>query len=396
MNLIESFRIAIDGIWSNKLRSILTMLGIIIGIASVIAIMTMGKGGKEMMTSQFGNVADAKFTAMVSWETEEPVKDDDLTIDDAVTLERINPYVQNVMAQIYGGGTIKDKKKDISAQVYGTTGNFLEVNSSYKIEKGRFYTRDDDKEQRDVVVLDKGLADKLFPQGNAVGNRIYMSDASFVVIGILKNDMQGLMGGGMQDLVYMPARTYLNHNEKATVNMFHIQAKSNATIQAAMDFTKQYLNRVHKHTDHYTVKNSADDLKEITKMLDMLTMVFSVIAGISLLVGGIGVMNIMLVSVTERTREIGIRKALGAKKRDILTQFLIESIIVCLIGGGVGVGLGLGLASIIISFAGMPPVTSWDSILIAFGFSSAIGIFFGIYPANKAAKLDPIEALRYE
>ncbi|MCZ0845623.1 FtsX-like permease family protein, partial [Brevibacillus laterosporus] len=150
------------------------------------------------------------------------------------------------------------------------------------------------------------------------------------------------------------------------------------------------------HNDHYMVKNSADDLKEITKMLDMLTMVFSVIAGISLLVGGIGVMNIMLVSVTERTREIGIRKALGAKKRDILTQFLIESIIVCLIGGGVGVGLGLGLASIIISFAGMPPVTSWESILIAFGFSSAIGIFFGIYPANKAAKLDAIEALRYE
>ncbi|GIO03634.1 ABC transporter permease [Brevibacillus halotolerans] len=396
MNLIESFRIAIDGIWSNKLRSILTMLGIIIGIASVIAIMTMGKGGKSMMTSQFGNVTDAKFTAMVSWETEEAVKDDDLTIDDAVTLERINPYIKNVMAQIYGAGTIKDKKKDISAQIYGTTGNFLEVNSSYKIEKGRFYTRDDDKEQRDVVVLDKGLADKLFPQGNAVGNRIYMSDASFVVIGVLKNDMQGFMGGGMQDLVYMPARTYLNHNEKATVNMFHIQAKSNATIQAGMDFTKQYLNRVHKHKDHYMVKNSADDLKEITKMLDMLTMVFSVIAGISLLVGGIGVMNIMLVSVTERTREIGIRKALGAKKRDILTQFLIESIIVCLIGGGVGVALGLGLASIIISFAGMPPVTSWESILIAFGFSSAIGIFFGIYPANKAAKLDPIEALRYE
>ncbi|OAJ74357.1 peptide ABC transporter permease [Brevibacillus sp. SKDU10] len=396
MNLIESFRIAIDGIWSNKLRSILTMLGIIIGIASVIAIMTMGKGGKSMMTSQFGNVTDAKFTAMVSWETEEAVKDDDLTIDDAVTLERINPYIKNVMAQIYGGGTIKDKKKDISAQIYGTTGNFLEVNSSYKMEKGRFYTRDDDKEQRDVVVLDKGLADKLFPQGNAVGNRIYMSDASFVVIGVLKNDMQGFMGGGMQDLVYMPARTYLNHNEKATVNMFHIQAKSNATIQAGMDFTKQYLNRVHKHKDHYMVKNSADDLKEITKMLDMLTMVFSVIAGISLLVGGIGVMNIMLVSVTERTREIGIRKALGAKKRDILTQFLIESIIVCLIGGGVGVALGLGLASIIISFAGMPPVTSWESILIAFGFSSAIGIFFGIYPANKAAKLDPIEALRYE
>ncbi|WP_181023689.1 ABC transporter permease, partial [Brevibacillus laterosporus] len=320
--------------------------------------------------------------------------DDDLTIDDAITLERINPYIKNVMAQIYGSGTIKDKKKDISAQVFGTTGNFLEVNTSYKIDKGRFYTRDDDKEQRDVVVLDKGLADKLFPQGNAVGNRIYMSDASFVVIGILKNDMQGFMGGGMQDIVYMPARTYLNHNEKATVNMFHIQAKSNATIQSAMDFTKQYLNRVHKHKDHYMVKNSADDLKEITKMLDMLTMVFSVIAGISLLVGGIGVMNIMLVSVTERTREIGIRKALGAKKRDILTQFLIESIIVCLIGGGVGVGLGLGLASIIISFAGMPPVTSWESILIAFGFSSAIGIFFGIYPANKAAKLDPIEALR--
>ncbi|TPG70881.1 FtsX-like permease family protein [Brevibacillus laterosporus] len=396
MNLIESFRIAIDGIWSNKLRSILTMLGIIIGIASVIAIMTMGKGGKAMMTSQFGNVGDAKFTAMVSWQTNEPTSEDDLTLDDADTLERINPYIKNVMAQIYGSGTIKDKKKDISAQVFGTTANLLEINTSYKIEKGRFYTRDDDKEQRDVVVLDKGLADKLFPQGNAVGNRIYMSDASFVVIGILKNDMQGFMGGGMQDIVYMPARTYLNHNEKAAVSMFHIQAKSNATIESAMDFTKQYLNRVHKHEDHYMVKNSADDLKEITKMLDMLTMVFSVIAGISLLVGGIGVMNIMLVSVTERTREIGIRKALGAKKRDILTQFLIESIIVCLIGGSVGVGLGLGLASIIISFAGMPPVTSWESILIAFGFSSAIGIFFGIYPANKAAKLDAIEALRYE
>ncbi|WP_232697712.1 ABC transporter permease [Brevibacillus daliensis] len=396
MNLMESFRLAVSGIWSNKLRSSLTMLGIIIGIASVITIMTLGKGGQAMVEGQFGALGKTNFNTYVKWDSTEPSSSDDLTIEDIDMLQKLNPYVSNVGGMIRSGDMVKDKKKDINTDIMAVTPSYLEMNSTIKVQQGRFINEEDNKGERNVVVLDKGLANKLFPSGNAIGQRIRMSDQSYVVIGVVGDTMSFVGGGFEQTLLYMPIRTMASTMEHPYVQRLDLMAKSEEMLQPAMDFTKKYLNRVHKHEDHYEVRSVAEGFAEINNMLSILTMVFAVIAGISLLVGGIGVMNIMLVSVTERTREIGIRKALGAKKRDILIQFLIESVIVCLIGGFIGILLGTGLGAIIMSFASMPSVTSWEGIIIAFSFSSAIGIFFGMYPANKAAKLDPIDALRYE
>lgn len=395
MNLLESFRIAIDGIWANKMRSGLTMLGIIIGITSVIAVNTLGEGGQQAIVKEIEKFGASSFNVMVDWNSKEEYKNTDLTIEDTEILTKASPFIEKMVPLNYGSVDIQGTKKSERTNIVATGADYLDIQSNIRLVKGRFISRDDDIEKRSVVVLDAQTAKALFKNQNPVGKRVRMYNTSVVVIGVVQED-KFRFDMSQSGTAYIPIRFQQTFMEEPYVSSFLGKASSKETVDQATQQTKNYLNRKHGHKDHYMVRSLQQEVSQFNQMTDMLTLVFSVIAGISLFVGGIGVMNIMLVSVTERTREIGIRKALGAQRRDILIQFLIESVIVCLIGGAVGVLLGIGLAAIIAKFANLPPFLAWDSVFLAFGFSSAIGIFFGLYPANKAAKLDPIEALRYE
>ncbi|RNB92381.1 FtsX-like permease family protein [Brevibacillus fluminis] len=395
MNLWESFRSATEGIWANKLRSGLTMLGIIIGITSVIAVTTLGQGGQQAVVSELEKFGTNTFNVFVKWDSTEEAKDTDLQLEDADILARTSPYIDKIVPINSWQNTIRGPKKEVQGSFYGSTEDYLALQPNIKVVKGRFYSSEDTKESRSVIVLDTDMAKDLFGNQNPLGQRVVIGSSSLVVIGVVQESKFRFDQTQIHS-AYLPITVLQELNDTHEVGRLAGKAKSKTQLQQAMKQTEQYLNRKHEHKNHYMVSSMEQELAQFNQMTGMLTLVFGVIAGISLLVGGIGVMNIMLVSVTERTREIGIRKALGAKRRDILTQFLIESIIVCLIGGVIGMLLGSGCAMIISHFAGLPPMISWESVAISFGFSSAMGIFFGLYPANKAAKLNPIEALRYE
>ncbi|MGO0059200.1 ABC transporter permease [Brevibacillus fluminis] len=395
MNLWESFRSATEGIWANKLRSGLTMLGIIIGITSVIAVTTLGQGGQQAVVSELEKFGTNTFNVFVKWDSTEEAKDTDLQLEDADILARTSPYIDKIVPINSWQNTIRGPKKEVQGTFYGSTEDYLALQPNIKVVKGRFYSSEDTKESRAVIVLDTDMAKDLFGNQNPLGQRVVVGSSSLVVIGVVQESKFRFDQTQIHS-TYLPITVLQELNDTHEVGRLAGKAKSKTQLQQAMKQTEQYLNRKHEHKNHYMVSSLEQELAQFNQMTGMLTLVFGVIAGISLLVGGIGVMNIMLVSVTERTREIGIRKALGAKRRDILTQFLIESIIVCLIGGVIGMLLGSGCAMIISHFAGLPPMISWESVAISFGFSSAMGIFFGLYPANKAAKLNPIEALRYE
>ncbi|MGE5705006.1 MAG: ABC transporter permease [Clostridia bacterium] len=395
MNLWESLRIAVEGIWANKLRSGLTMLGIIIGITSVIAVTTLGQGGQQAVVKEIEKLGTNTFNVYVNWNSSEEKDDTDLTIEDAEFLAKTSPYIEHIIPYYSSQGSLRGPKKEVQGNLVSSNGDFLALNPNIEVVKGRFYTKDDVKESRTVIVLDTEMAKDLFGNQSPLGHRVVVNNSSLVVVGVVK-EAKFRFDQSQINSAYLPITVHQELNNTRQVFSLTGKAKSKETLQQAMDQSVKYLNRVHEHKDHYMVRSLEQEVAQFNQLTGMLTLIFSVIAGISLLVGGIGVMNIMLVSVTERTREIGIRKALGAKRRNILMQFLIESVIVCLIGGVIGMLLGSGCAMIISHFAGLPPTISWESVAIAFGFSSAMGIFFGIYPANKAAKLDPIEALRYE
>lgn len=395
MNFWESLRSAADGIWANKLRSGLTMLGIIIGITSVIAVTTLGQGGQQAVVSEMEKFGMNSFDVFVKWDSTEESKDTDLMIEDAEILARTSPYIDKIVPITSWQSSIRGPKKEVQGSFYGSTEDYLALQPNIKMIKGRFYSAEDSKESRSVIVLDNDMAKDLFGIQNPLGQRVVIGSSSLVVIGVAQENKFRFDKYQIHS-AYLPITVLQELNDTHEVQRLSGKSKGKPQLHQAMKQTEQYLNRKHEHKNHYTVSSLEQELAQFNQMTGMLTIIFGVIAGISLLVGGIGVMNIMLVSVTERTREIGIRKALGAKRRDILAQFLIESIIVCLIGGVIGMLLGSGCAMIISHFAGLPPMISWESVAISFGFSSAMGIFFGLYPANKAAKLNPIDALRYE
>lgn len=396
MNLLESFYTAVEGIWANKMRSSLTMLGIIIGITSVIAVTTLGEGGQKAINEEMEKFGQNNFNVYINWETKEEHSTDDLTVEDAEVLSKISPVVEYIVPYNPSTVEMKGPKKEERVNLTATTADYFAMTKTIQVVKGRFFTHADDKEQRAVVVLEEALGSKLFGQMNPIGQRVRMGNNSLVVIGTYKEEKFKFDMGAQTFGAFVPIRYSQSLQEEPYVQMFMGTAIDKASVDPAMQQVKQYLSRKHQKKDHYMARSMQESVNQFNQLTGTLTMIFSVIAGISLVVGGVGVMNIMLVSVTERTREIGIRKALGARRGDILIQFLIESVIVCLIGGLIGVLFGLGIAALISHFANLPPLLSWNSVIIAFAFSSAIGIFFGLYPANKAAKLDPIEALRYE
>lgn len=395
MNLLESFRTAMEGIGTNKLRATLTMSGIIIGIMSVIAVMTLGNGSQQAYTEQLEKLGATNFSVYFGWDPSQGSKLTDLTVEDAYALPQQSPYIEEAVPFLSLYGTIRGPKKGQNASIQGTNEDLLKVQPSLKMVAGRYFTTKEVTEGKPVIVLTEKLAAGLFGREDPIGKRLTYKTASAVVIGVIR-EAKLMVDNGRSEGAYMPITFLHNLDGMKMVHTVTVKAKSKETMEAAKRHTEKYLNRRHDRENYYQIDSIENALGEMDSFSGTLTTIFSVAAGIALFVGGIGVMNIMLVSVTERTREIGIRKALGARYGDIMQQFLIESMIVCLIGGTIGVLLGIGTAMFASQYVDVPTLLSWESIVIAFGFSSAIGIFFGLYPAHKAARLHPIDALRYE
>ncbi len=391
MNLLESVRVALEGIRSNKLRSFLTTLGIIIGIAAVIAVVAIGQGGRAMLMAEMEKVGTNIFAIYVDRRSGEQPTGRMFELSDVQVLKDKVPGISYLSANSTTMDDVRGSKDKMYSQVWGVSSDY-EYIRKLNMKNGHFFNREDDSLGRRVAVLDEALADEIFGRSEPVGHMVHIGSTPFLVVGVVaKGD--SMLGFSEEARVFIPSRSW--HNMFGTyVNSLEGSAVSREKVQEIMDQSVKVLERRHRSSAQYISYSMEQQMQSANQITGIMTLIIGAIAGISLLVGGIGVMNIMLVSVTERTREIGIRKALGARRRDILTQFLIESVVLCLLGGTIGMMLGVGGAFLIAKLAKWPPLVSWWTMLIAFFFSATIGIIFGMLPANKAAKMNPIEALR--
>ncbi|MGQ9586376.1 MAG: ABC transporter permease [Anaerolineae bacterium] len=416
MNLMESVRISLRGLSANKLRSALTMLGIIIGVGAVIALLSVGQGVSKLITEQIQSIgSNVLFVAPISLQAAASAHPGagaairDLTVEDAQAIADplLVPDVVAVAPELQRSATVERGREAFYATVVGVTPAYAQVRNRQVLE-GRFVDENDMVAGSRVALLGSAVYDSLFPGGDyPIGQTIKINQIPFRVIGVLEEKGGG--GFGNQDsMVLVPlstAHTRLFRARTATgaekVTVINVQVTSEDRMDDVAEAIRLLLRARHKLTfrddDDFSVISQKDILSIFGEITGVLTLFLGAIAAISLLVGGIGIMNIMLVSVTERTREIGIRKAVGAKRRDILVQFLIEAMALSLVGGAMGIVLGI-VGSIAISSLSEDLVTvvTPQAILLATGFSAAVGLFFGIYPATRAARLHPIEALRYE
>lgn len=403
MNLYENFKMALESIKANKLRSFLTMLGIIIGISSVIMIVSLGQGGKNSITDEFEKIGATTVTVTVNSSKAE--QGDYITLKDIEKIKNNIDAVKYVTPAPQKNGQMKSERKSKTAYITGGNVDLYYINND-EILYGRYFNEKEAQEGKPVAVIDEVTARTMFGYTDAVGKSIQIGEKSstkkVTIVGITKNTM-GMFGGGDSD--NMPAFATIPvkfmeelYSNNLIIDKVYVMAVSKEESEDAGNLTRNLLEGIHNNRgkDMYTVESVMKQIDQVNKVLSIFTTFISAVAAISLLVGGIGVMNIMLVSVTERTREIGIRKAIGATTRTILVQFLTESVIISLIGGIIGMTLGILGAQLIGLFVKITPSVSVGVVVTAILFSSAVGIFFGIYPARKAAKLDPIEALRYE
>jgi len=410
MNILQSIIEALESLNANRLRSGLTMLGIIIGVGAVIAMLSVGQGAQSTITGAISGIGTNLLFVAPGNRVQDVRNPRPLTMADAQAIADplVSPDVAAVAPSIQGSAEVSVANgKTTTNSITGVTPDYFTM-QNYAVTEGAFISQDQILGDASVVVIGPGIADTLFGRHDGlVGETIRLNGQPFRVIGITASKGGGSFGS-QDNNIFVPistAQARLIH--RATVNeidIVYVQATSAETVSQATDEVSQVLRQRH-HTaigiDDFTIFSQKDILSIATTVTGVFTIFIGGIAGISLLVGGIGIMNIMLVSVTERTREIGLRKALGARKRDILVQFLTESSLLSLFGGVIGIGLGWALAILvgrIATASGNPfsPTVNLSSILLATLFSAAVGLFFGIYPANRAASLEPVEALRYE
>jgi len=417
VNFSQSFKLAIKSLLTSKMRALLTMLGIIIGVAAVIIITSLGNGMQNYMNDKFEEMGSNLVQAMVY----EDGSSRSLDVDDMYALvdkhpqylSGVTPYVQPSVLVRHGSDEFKRTK------VYGVSETFYagEKNTTMQGESlayGRFLTYVDVERVQPVCVIGAHLDLEAF-HGDSLGKTITLSGAPFTVIGVLDQKGDGSEGGG-DDVIYVPytqaqrlgagnSASLSAMGMAVTSSVYIFTATSRDNAAAAKGIVESRLRQVYRDDDRFIVMTSAEMMDAMNAMVDLLMAILTLIAAISLLVGGIGIMNIMLVSVTERTREIGIRKSLGAKRRDIRGQFIIEAGTTSAIGGTIGIGLGILMANVITLVMGQivgtgsedfHAIPTLGGIAVAFGVSVAIGILFGYLPANKAAKLNPIDALRYD
>ena len=406
MNFTNLFRIALKALSNNKMRGFLTMLGIIIGVAAVITMLAIGQGSKASIRSEIGEMGSNMIMIMPGGDMMGGVrgsssdmqslklKDYEDIVRDCDLLSYVSPLVQSSGQAIFGAN-------NTPTSMYGVSGDYLEIRR-YKVQDGDFFTDHDIRSAAKVCVVGKSVVDALFPNGeNPVGQVIRYGSIPMRIVGVLESKGYNTMGMDQDDLIIAPYTTV----QKRILAITHLQqivcsAVDENWTQAAIEQIRQVLVANHKikagDDEDFNIRSQEEISSMMNSVTSMLTLLLAAVAGISLIVGGIGIMNIMFVSVTERTREIGLRMSIGAKGRDIMAQFLIESILLSVTGGLLGVLFGVGIAQFIQLLGLTATSVQWWTIVLSFAVCTFTGVFFGWYPARKASNLDPIEALRYE
>jgi len=401
----EIIRVALGALRANKLRSLLTMLGIVIGVAAVIAVVALGTGAQSAVKDRISSLGTTLLTVMPGQQRGMGVSFDQsmkLTMDDAAAIEERSPNITAVQPEMTSRLQVQYVNQNTNTSVVGTTSNYLEVRK-YQLQAGRMFSRSEDEGRQRLAVLGPTVLEALginSPDA-IIGEPVRIRGIQFTVIGVLKSKGQSTPFGNPDDQVLVPITTgrfrLFGSDRLRSVSVL---AESEDKIPDAMADVQRVLRREHRlaqgRPDDFQIRSQADFLNTLGETTQVFTYLLSGIAAVSLLVGGIGIMNIMLVSVTERTREIGIRKALGATRANILLQFLIEAVVLCLLGGLIGALVGSGGATAMSAFFQWNTIISPAAIAAAFVFSAVVGVVFGVWPARRAAGLDPIVALRYE
>lgn len=406
MNLTNLFKIALRALANNKMRGFLTMLGIIIGVASVITMLAIGQGSKRSIQAEISEMGSNMIMIQPGGDIRGGVRQEassmeTLKLEDYQNIVDETRYVAAVSPSVNSSGQVIYGANNAPTTIYGISPDYMEIRR-YQVEDGEMFSEQDIAVAAKVCVVGKTVVDNLFPGGeNPVGKVIRFQKLPFKIVGVLESKGYNSMGMDQDDLILAPYTTI----QKKVLAITHLQGLTCSALkeeytEQAIDEISEILRRNHKlkadEEDDFTIRSQQELSSMLTSTTDMMTVLLAAVAGISLLVGGIGIMNIMYVSVTERTREIGLRMSIGAKGIDILSQFLIESILISVTGGLVGVIFGVGSAIIVNQVAHFPIYIQPWSVLLSFLVCTATGIFFGWYPAKKAAQLDPIEAIRYE
>jgi putative ABC transport system permease protein len=407
MNLLMIIRVAFRALVRNKMRAALTMLGIIIGVSAVIAMVSIGQGAQQSVQAQIASIGTNLLFVSAGAQNVGGVRTgtgdtgtNTLTVEDLDAIKREVPSVSMVTPTVNTRSQIIFGSQNWNTQIQGVSEQYPDIRK-WTIQDGSFFTDADVRTAARVLIVGQTIADNLFPGTSAVGQTVRVKDLPFRVVGVMARKGQDQQGRDQDDTAFAPYTTV----QKKILGSPRVQVAYVSAISPDATYTAQVqigelLRQRHKlgpqDADDFSVRNMSDIADAANQTNSIMTMLLASIASVSLLVGGIGIMNIMLVSVTERTREIGIRMAIGARSSAVRTQFLIESVVLSLTGGLIGILLGLGVSVLIPSLLGWPTAVSMAAVIGSVIFSAAVGIFFGYYPARKAAALDPIDALRYE
>ena len=395
MNPIETVKMAFKAIWGNKVRSFLTMLGVIIGVMSVTVLMAIGQGTTSSVTDSISSMGTNMISVTIqtrrfgfgmnkSSRSSSAKGTVILKAEDVLALKD-NEYIQYVSPTVSGSLTVKAGSTNTTASIMGVYPDYANIVST-ELASGRYIIDADVENRSAVCVIGPDLAEDLFGNTNVVGNTLHVNGRMFKIVGVLD---------GTSSTLVLPFTLAQRMLEATSITSFYVSATDSTVVSAAQTAVERFLYKKYQDDSTYSIMNQEEMLAAMEETAGTLSLMLGGIAGISLLVGGIGIMNIMLVFVTERTREIGIRKAIGAKRRNILLQFLIESVVLSGMGGLLGLLLGYGLMHLLESYMGMSVTASAGVAQLAMGFSMFVGVVFGLYPANKASKLKPIDALHY-